>query len=233
MKLFLKLLLEFAPLAIFFVVSKEFDIYVGSLILAIATLITMVIMWVSYRRIAMMALITAVTSIGAGSVTYFLTDPMYVMMKPTIVSLVFAVILGAGLLFGKPLLQPLLGEDLHITKRGWMIITWRWTAYFLFIAVLNEVLWRNFSQDFWLSFKVFGLLPMTVLYGILQIPLLARHREPGMVVSHGAVLDKILGWFEEKPKADAIGTMPGATKPAATEAAGSVDTASLRGQAGR
>jgi intracellular septation protein len=201
MKLLIKLLLEFMPLALFFVVSKGYGIYIGSLVLAVATAVTLVIMWVAYRRIAMMAIITAVTSISAGGMTYVLTDPHYVYMKPTIVCAAFALILGGGLLFGKPLLQPLIGEDLHITKQGWMIITLRWTLYFVFIAALNEVLWRTQTESFWLNFKVFGLMPMSILYGLAQIPLLAKYREPGVVVSHGAILDSVLGWFEQKPAA--------------------------------
>jgi intracellular septation protein len=200
MKLLVKLLLEFSPLVIFFIVTKETEnFYLASGVLAIATAVTMVIMWILYRRLAWMAIITAVTSIGAGSLTYILQDPHYIYYKPTLVCLVFATILGGGLLVGKPLMQPLLGENLHITPKGWSIITFRWTIYFVCIAILNEILWRTQTQQFWVNFKVFGLLPLSILYGLAQIPILARHREPGVVVSHGAALDWVLTWFEDKP----------------------------------
>jgi intracellular septation protein len=207
MKLLVKLLLEFSPLVIFFLVSKETEnFYLASLVLAIATAVTLVIMWILYRRLAWMAIITAVTSITAGSLTYILHDPHYIYYKPTLVCLVFAAILGGGLMYGKPLLQPLLGENLHITQKGWSIITWRWTIYFVCIAALNEVLWRTQTQEFWINFKVFGLLPLSIIYGLAQIPLLAKHREPGVVVSHGATLDWVLSWFEEKPATPAMST---------------------------
>lgn len=203
MKLFLKLLLEFTPLGIFFIVSTSYDIYVGSAVLVIATAVAMAIMWYKYRRIAMMALITAVTGIVAGAMTAYLHDPIWVKLKPTIVSLMFAAILGAGLAMGRPLLKYLLDEDLHLTERGWRLITWRWFWYFVGIAVINEVIWRLWTTEAWLTFKVFGLMPMTILYAILQIPLLMRHRVEGVTVSHGAFLDRVFSWFEDKKVATA------------------------------
>lgn len=192
MKLILKLVLEFAPLLIFFIVSTNTDVYTGSAILVIATLVSMTIMWLKFRRIAMMALITAVTGVVSGSMTAYFGNEVFVKLKPTIVSLLFAGILLAGQIADRPLLKKLLDEDLNLTNKGWRVISWNWLWYFIFIAVLNEALWRNVSTDAWLTFKVFGLAPLTVLYGVLQLPLLSRYRarpgEPGP-------WDKVIAWL--------------------------------------
>ncbi|MEZ5773600.1 MAG: septation protein A [Hyphomicrobiaceae bacterium] len=176
MKLFIKLVLEFLPLGLFFIFTDRYDVYVGTAALMVATVICMGIIWIAYRQIAIMALITAATGLISGALTLYLTDPLYVKLKPTIVSLLFAAILYGGLMFRKALLKPLLGEDLHLTDIGWRLVTHRWGLYFLFIAVLNEAIWRNFSIEFWAGFKAFALTPLTVLYALSQVPLLRRHR---------------------------------------------------------
>jgi len=193
-KLFVKLLLEFLPLGLFLTATAIYDIYIGSAVLAVTTLISMLAVWLLYRKLALMAIITGLTGIFAALATVMLVDPMWVKMKPTIVSLVFGGILGTGLLLNKPLLRPLIGEDLNLTERGWRIITSRWMLYFFFIAALNEFVWRGAmhlypshgpdlhisspeADKLWAFFKVFFLMPFTVLYAAFQLPLLNRHRD--------------------------------------------------------
>jgi intracellular septation protein len=101
---------------------------------------------------------------------------MYVKLKPTIVSLIFAAILLTGQLINRPLFKPLLGENLHLTDEGWRILTWLWFGYFLFITGLNEYIWRNYSTEFWVAFKAFALMPMTVLFALPQMFFLKRYR---------------------------------------------------------
>lgn len=191
-KLFIKLLLEFAPLGLFMVTTWLTDIYTGSVVLGVLTLAAMLVVWLLYKRLALMAIITGVTGLIAVVGTVALHDPMWVKMKPTIVSLVFALILAAGLALGKPLLKPLIGEDLNLTERGWRAITWRWMAYFFVIAVVNETLWRGAmvlypsadplisspeADKLWATSKVTFLIPFTLLYAAWMLPLLARHRD--------------------------------------------------------
>jgi intracellular septation protein len=190
-KLFIKILLEFMPLGLFFVATSRFDIYVGSAVLGVATLLSMAIVWALYRRLAMMAIITGVTGLMATSATLMMVDPTWVKLKPTVVSLVFAGILGGGLLAGKPLLRPLIGEDLNLTDEGWRVITVRWTIYFFVVAALNELVWRGAdalypgsrpdggsptADQIWASYKLFGLMPFSVLYAAIMLPLLTRYR---------------------------------------------------------
>lgn len=186
-KLFVKLVLEFLPLGLFFIFTSAYDIYVGTVVLMVATVIAIAIVWHLYRRVAIMAIITAVTGLIAGGMTLVFTDPMYVKLKPTIVSGLFGIILATGLVFNVPLFKPLLGEDLNLTDEGWRAITWRWMAYFFFIAALNEVVWRGAAaywphdphqaDNFWAGFKAFGLMPLTILYTLAQLGLLAKHRD--------------------------------------------------------
>ena len=191
-KLFVKLLLEFLPLGLFLIAVDVYDIYVGSAVLAVATLVSMAVIWALYRRLALMAIITGITGIVAAGATVVMVDPMWVKLKPTIVSLVFASILATGLALGKPLLRPLIGEDLNLTDQGWRVITRRWMVYFFFVALLNEFVWRGAMQVYpgpnphfstpqadqlWATFKVVFLMPFTVVYAAVMLPLLSRFRD--------------------------------------------------------
>ena len=185
-KLFIKMLLEFLPLALFLIAVDVYNIYVGSAVLAVATLASMGIVWLIYRQLALMAIITGITGIVAASATFVMVDPMWVKLKPTIVSTVFATILATGLALDRPLLRPLIGEDLNLTNEGWKVITRRWMIYFFFVAALNEFVWRGSVQLYghtpladqvWASFKVVFLMPFTVIYAAIMLPLLNRYRD--------------------------------------------------------
>jgi intracellular septation protein len=176
MKLLIKLLLEFMPLGLFFIVSTEYDVFVGTTILMLATVVSLILTWWLFRQVAIMAIITAVTGVISGGMTLFLHDEMYVKLKPTIVSLIFASILLSGQLLNRPLFKSLLGQNLHLTDEGWRILTWLWFGYFLFITGLNEYVRHNYSTEFWLTFKAFALMPMTVLYALPQMVFLRAYR---------------------------------------------------------
>ena len=180
------------PLGLFLLATDFYDIYVGSAVLGVATLVCMLVIWAIYRQLALMAIITGVTGLFAAGATVVLVDPMWVKLKPTIVSALFGTILATGLARDKPLLRPLIGEDLNLTDTGWRAITWRWMFYFFFVAALNEVVWRGANaiypaphlpgvphpaDQLWASFKVTVLMPMSILYAALMLPLLARYRD--------------------------------------------------------
>ena len=175
-KLVIKLVIEFLPLGLFFLVTTKYDFAVSTTVFMIATGVSLIVMWYLFRQLALMALITAATGLLAGAVTLGMHDPKYIQMKPTIVSLTFALILFTGLIFGKPLFKWLLGQSLHLTEEGWRVLTWIWFAYFLFVAGLNEYIWRTSSFEFWAAFKAFGLMPLTVIYAVPQMYLLKRYR---------------------------------------------------------
>jgi len=175
-RLVIKLVIEFLPLGLFFLVTTKYDFAVSTTVFMIATGASLVIMWYLFRQLALMALITAATGLMAGAVTLGMHDPKYIQMKPTIVSLTFAAILLTGLVFGKPLFKWLLGQSLHLTEEGWRVLTWIWFAYFVFVAGLNEYIRYTSTFEFWAAFKAFGLMPLTVLYAIPQMYLLKRYR---------------------------------------------------------
>ena len=175
-KLVLKLLIEFTPLGLFFVASTEYGFWVSTAVLMVATVISLIVTWWLFRQLALMAIITAATSIVAGSGTLIWDDPTYVQLKPTIVGTIFALILLTGQLTDKPLFKALLGQNLHLTEEGWRVLTWLWFAYFVFITGLNEFIRLHYSFQFWAAFKAIGLMPLTVIYALPQIWLLKRYR---------------------------------------------------------
>jgi intracellular septation protein len=176
MKLAVKLMIEFAPLAIFFVVSTHYNPLTGTAVFMAATVVSVALMRRLFSQVALMALITAATGLVAGAITVALQDPSYIQMKPTIVCFIFAVILASGLVLDLPLFQKLLGQELHISDKGWRVLTGLWIAYFLFVAVFNEYLRREYSFDTWAFFKAFGLMPLTIAYAVPQMLLLRLYR---------------------------------------------------------
>lgn len=189
-KLALKLVIEFMPLGLFFLASTKYGFWESTAVLVVATVVSLALTWWLFRQLALMAIITAVTSVGAGGVTLIWDDPMYVQMKPTIVGGIFSVILLTALISREPLFKVLLGQNLLLNEEGWRVLTWLWLVYFIFISVLNEFIWRNYSWEFWAAFKAFGLMPMTVAYALPQMWLLKRyqlHEKPAKPVEHSAV----------------------------------------------
>ena len=175
-KLALKVVLEFMPLGLFFLASTKYDFWVSTAVLMVASVVSLAARWWLFRQLALMAIITAITSVVAGGGTLILADPKYVQMKPTIVGFVFASILLTGQIIRRPLFKVLLGQNLNLTEEGWRVLTWLWFGYFVFISGLNEVIWRNYSWEFWAAFKAFGLMPLTVIYALPQMLLLNRYR---------------------------------------------------------
>lgn len=174
-KLGIKMVMEFTPLGLFFLASTEYGFWVSTAVMMVATVISLIATWWVFRQLALMAIITAITGLVAGGVTLISDDPMYVQMKPTIVGFTFSSILVTGLLLKRPLFKMLLGQSLNLTDQGWRVLTWLWLAYFVFISILNEYIWRNYSWDFWAGFKAFGLMPLTIVYAIPQMALLRRY----------------------------------------------------------
>ena len=111
-----------------------------------------------------------------GGLTILFDNKIFIFMKPTIINIIFAAILYGGIVFKKPLLKYLLGSALKLEEEGWTILTQRWTAFFIALAVLNEIVWRTMSEEFWVSFKVFGILPITFIFTASQVPLINKHK---------------------------------------------------------
>jgi intracellular septation protein len=170
-----KLLVDLAPLIVFFAVYMVAGIYWATGALMIATVVSMIVSKVWLGHISATLIMTTVLVVGFGALTLWLNDPRFIKMKPTMVNVLFAVVLAGGLMAGRNFLKLLLGEAFSLTEAGWRQLTYRWIVFFLALAVLNEIVWRNFSETAWASFKVFGILPITLVFAMLQIGLIQRH----------------------------------------------------------
>ena len=111
-----------------------------------------------------------------GGLAFWLKDPRFLYVKPTIVNLLFAAVLGGGMITGRPVIKYLLGSQVQLTDEGWRKLSVRWMIFFLFMAGLNEFVWRYFSEATWVSFKAFGILPLTIIFAATQIGLLKRYQ---------------------------------------------------------
>ena len=171
----LKLALDIGPLVLFFAANSKFGIYAATGAFMVAVLIALAVSYALTRHIAIMPVVTAVIVLVFGGLTLILQDETFIKLKPTIIYVLFGGTLLAGLALGKPLLGLLFESVFHLTEEGWRKLTWRWAIFFLFLAVVNEVVWRTQTTDFWVSFKLFGVVPLTFLFGALQYPLLVKY----------------------------------------------------------
>ena len=171
----LKLLLELGPLGVFFFANAKFGIFAATGVFMVAITIALAASWILTRRLAIMPLVTGIVVLVFGGLTLALQDEIFIKMKPTIVNTLFGGVLVGGLFFGKSLLGYVFDSVFRLTDEGWRKLTLRWGLFFFALAILNEVIWRNFSTDFWVSFKVFGMMPLTIVFTLIQMPLIQRH----------------------------------------------------------
>jgi len=172
----LKLGLEVAPIVIFFLVNSQRDIFWGTGAFMVATVISLVVSRSVLGRIPVMPLVSGIFVVAFGALTLILHDAVFIKLKPTIVNALFSIILFGGLLLDRPLLRPLMGDMFQLTDRGWVILTVRWACFFAFLAILNEIVWRNFSESFWISFKIWGIMPLTMAFALAQMGILKRYQ---------------------------------------------------------
>jgi intracellular septation protein len=177
----LKLLIDLGPLVAFLVVyyiaerhQPEAGIYWATGVLMIATVAALAASRLLLGRFSIPPLVTAALVVVFGGLTIWLQDPRFVMFKPTIINLLFAGVLAFGLMTGRPLLKLLMGAAWRLTDEGWRKLTVRWIVFFFFMAALNEIVWRNFSQATWVNFK-FAIVPLTLAFAVAQVGLLRRH----------------------------------------------------------
>ena len=197
---FLKLALEMGPLILFFFANsrpalftplvgpllpaavatgERAGIFAATAVFMVAILIALTVSYVLTRHLPVMAMVTAVVVVVFGSLTLVLQDETFIKMKPTIIYVLFGGLLLGGLAFNKPLLAVVFDAVFDLTDEGWRKLTLRWAIFFLALAVLNEIVWRTQTTDFWVSFKVFGVVPLTFIFAAFQYPLLQRYaREP-------------------------------------------------------
>jgi intracellular septation protein len=170
-----KLMIELGPLLAFFAAWFLADIFWATGVLMAATLVSVIASKVLLGRVSPVIIATAALVVVFGGLTFWFGDAHFIKMKPTIINLLFAGVLLGGLLTGRPLLKLMFGEAFNLTEEGWRKLTLRWIVFFVVMAVLNEIVWRNFSEAAWVNFKVFGILPLTLIFAMSQIGLIKRY----------------------------------------------------------
>jgi len=179
-KQLLKMAMEIGPLAVFFVVnSLSGNIVHGTAAFMVATVVSLIGSRAIFGRIPAMPLVSGVLILVFGGLTVLLNDALFIKLKPTIVNLLFAGTLLGGLAFGQLFLRLVFGEVFRLTDDGWRTLTLRWIAFFVVLAGLNEIVWRNFSEQTWIGFKLFGVVPLTMAFGVAQLGLIRRSAMPG------------------------------------------------------
>lgn len=174
----LKLAVEVGPLLVFFLVNARAGIFWGTGVFMGATLASLIASRILFGRIPVMPLVSGACVIVFGGLTLWLQDDHFIKIKPTIVNALFAGALFFGLLANQPLLRIVFGEVFRLTDEGWRKLTLRWACFFMFLAVLNEIMWRSFSTDTWVNFKVFAVMPLTMAFAVAQVGLLRHYEQP-------------------------------------------------------
>ena len=178
-KSLIKFITDFGPLLIFFFFyydsNKDLKVAIPPFI--IATIISLVVVWFLEKKIPMVPLLGGVLITFFGGLTIYFDNPVFIYIKPTIINLLF----GLALLFGKyftnePILKKMLGKSIALTNEGWEILNRRWMLFFFALAILNELVWRTQSEEFWVNFKVWGLLPITFIFTAFQVSIITKHK---------------------------------------------------------
>jgi len=175
----IKFLTDFGPLLVFFVIYFQYDQNLRIAIppFIIATLIALVVIYFLEKRIPMVPLMSGILITFFGGLTLYFDNKIFFYMKPTIINLLFALILFFGKYFTqRPLLKIFFQNAFNLENEGWKKLTNRWILFFIFVAILNEIVWRTQSEAFWVNFKVWGLLPISFLFIATQIPLINKYK---------------------------------------------------------
>ncbi len=173
----LKMVLDIGPLAAFFLAYKLSGVFAATAAIMLCTLLSLAATYCIEKKIALMPLVSGVIITIFGTLTIVLHDDTFIKMKPTFINLIFAAILLCGVYLKKPLLKYVLGSAVNLNEQGWRTLSVRWGLFFIFLAVLNEIIWRNFSTDFWVNFKVFGMFTLTIIFTMCQLPLIKKYEQ--------------------------------------------------------
>ncbi len=186
----LKLALELGPIVVFFFANLRGEwlvqhfpvleklggpLFVATAFFMVATVISLVVSKIVVKHLPLMPFVSGAIVLVFGGLGIYLQNELFIKMKPTIINTLFGVVLLGGLFFGKSLLGYVFNAAFRLDDEGWRKLTFRWGLFFLFLAVLNEVVWRNFSDDAWITFKVWGTMPITILFTMSQMPLIMKH----------------------------------------------------------
>ena len=171
----LKLAIDLGPLIVFFAANAHFGIIKATAAFMVAFFVSLAASYVVERKLSVMPIITGVVVLVFGGLTLYLNDETFIKLKPTIIYALFSAVLLGGLAAGRPLVRLMLGPVFHLDDEGWRKLTLRWGLFFAALAGLNEVVRHTLSTDAWVAFKVWGFLPLTVIFTFAQLPLVRRH----------------------------------------------------------
>ena len=174
----LKFFIDIGPLIVFFIFYKKTNNIIDAIIpLIIATTIAILVSYIIEKKIPVMPTFAGILILFFGGLTLYFKDPIFIKMKPTIINILFAAILVGGNFFQKPLLKYILGSAINLQDRGWFELSKRWAMFFILLAILNEFIWRNFSDNIWVNFKVFGILILTIIFSATQLNLIKKYKK--------------------------------------------------------
>ena len=176
MKGFIKILIDIGPLAVFFIFYSRGSLQTAILPFMIATIIAVLFSYILERKIPIMPTVGAFIILIFGGLTIYFDNEIFFKMKPTIINILFAMLLYGGEILKKPRLKYLLGGTLKLENEGWAVLTKRWVGFFIALAILNEIVWRTQSTDLWVKFKVFGILPITFIFTMTQFSLIKKYQ---------------------------------------------------------
>ncbi len=175
MKPGVKIVVEMGPLFAFFIGNWQAGIFWGTGIFMVATAMALAVSWALTRKIAMVPVISAIFVAIFGALTLYLQSDLFIKVKVTLINAMFGAILLGGVAFGRNYLKVVMGEAMKLPEAAWRTLTLRWGMFFLCLAGLNELVWRSVSTDMWVNFKVFGLLPLTLVFALANAPFMAKH----------------------------------------------------------
>tara|TARA_B100000029_G_scaffold166007_1_gene162235 strand:- start:580 stop:1131 length:552 start_codon:yes stop_codon:yes gene_type:complete len=178
-KSFIKFITDFGPLLVFFVIyynsGKNLRVAIPPLI--ITTIVAVMVVWFIEKKIPYVPLLGGILISFFGGLTIYFDNPVFIYMKPTIINILFALALFFGKFFShEPILKKILGKSIKLNDEGWKILNLRWMYFFIFLALINELVWRTQSEEFWVNFKVWGLLPITFAFAIFQVNIINKHK---------------------------------------------------------
>ncbi len=176
MKSFTKILVDIGPLAIFFIFYNRGNLQSAIIPLMIATIIAVLFSYIMEKKIPIMPTVGAGIILIFGGLTIYFDNEVFFKMKPTIINFFFALVLYVGEILKKPLLKYLLGATLKLQEEGWAKLNKRWISFFIALGILNEIVWRTQTTDLWVNFKVFGILPITFIFTLMQFSLIKKYQ---------------------------------------------------------
>ncbi|HEY5338598.1 MAG TPA: septation protein A [Rhizomicrobium sp.] len=171
-----KLALDLGPLILFFAAFKFGNIFIATAVFMAASVLSLGLGYVMTRKLSPMPLITAIIVLIFGGLTLYLKNDTFIKMKPTVLYAFFGMILLGGLAFNRLFIKAVFSQAFELDQEGWRKLTWRWGFFALALAVLNEVVWRNFSTNIWVNFKVWAIIPLIFLFALAQTPLVMKHQ---------------------------------------------------------